>query len=148
MTYIPNFETIAKAHGHTCPGIALGYKIAVAAAKWSGSDTNISVVSHTTRCPLDAIKQTFDLKKHPERLIVDDTNTVSFVLEKIDGSKLFIDEVPNTKLTSKELHMLKEKIAANTATPEDIARHNAIQREFLQIMLNTPNEKLFTIREA
>jgi len=148
MTDMPNFETIAKAHGHTCPGIALGYKIAVAAAKWSGSDTNISVVSHTTRCPLDAIKQTFDLKKHPERLIVDDTNTVSFVLEKIDGSKLFIDEVPNTKLTSKELHMLKEKIAANTATPEDIARHTAIQNEFLHIMLNTPNEKLFTIREA
>ncbi|HKM41189.1 MAG TPA: formylmethanofuran dehydrogenase subunit E family protein [Methanocorpusculum sp.] len=148
MTDIPDFDTIAKAHGHTCPGIALGYKIAVAAAEWSGTDTNISVVSHTTRCPLDAIKQTFDLKKHPERLIVDDTNTVSFVLEKLDGSRLFIDEVPDTKLTSKEQHMLREKIAANTATPEDIARHNAIQREFLQIMLNTPNEKLFTIREA
>ena len=148
MTDIPDFDTIAKAHGHTCPGIALGYKIAVAAAEWSGTDTNISVVSHTTRCPLDAIKQTFDLKKHPERLIVDDTNTVSFVLEKLDGSRLFIDEVPDTKLTSKEQHMLREKIAANTATPEDIARYNAIQREFLQIMLNTPNEKLFTIREA
>jgi len=148
MTDIPDFDTIAKAHGHTCPGIALGYKIAVAAAEWSGTDTNISVVSHTTRCPLDAIKQTFDLKKHPERLIVDDTNTVSFVLEKLDGSRLFIDEVPDTKLTSKEQHMLREKITANTATPEDIARYNAIQREFLQIMLNTPNEKLFTIREA
>jgi len=148
MTDIPDFETIAKAHGHTCPGIALGYKIAVVAAKWSGSETNISVVSHTTRCPLDALKQTFDLKKHPERLLVDDTNTVKFILEKPDGSKLFIDEVPGTKLTSKELHTLKEKIAAKTATPEDIARCDAIQDEFLHIMLNTPDEKLFTVREA
>ena len=32
MVQIPAFEIIAKAHGHTCPGIALGYKIAVVAA--------------------------------------------------------------------------------------------------------------------
>jgi len=138
---------IAKAHGHTCPGIALGYKIAVVAAKWSGTETNISVLSHSTRCPLDALKQTFDLRTHPERLIVEDTNTVSFVLEKPDGSKLFIDEIPGTKVTSDELHTLKGKISAKSATEEEIKRHTEIQNELLQVMLNTPDEKLFTIRE-
>ncbi len=147
MTDIPDFDMIAKAHGHTCPGIALGYKIAVVAAKWSGTETNISVLSHSTRCPLDALKQTFNLRTHPERLIVEDTNTVSFVLEKPDGSKLLIDEIPGTKLTSDELHTLKGKISAKTATEEEIKRHTEIQNELLQVMLNTPDEKLFTIRE-
>ncbi|MDO9522180.1 MAG: formylmethanofuran dehydrogenase subunit E family protein [Methanocorpusculum sp.] len=147
MTDIPDFDMIAKAHGHTCPGIALGYKIAVVAAKWSGTETNIKVLSHSTRCPLDALKQTFDLRTHPERLIVEDTNTVSFVLEKPDGSKLFIDEIPGTKVTSDELHTLKGKISAKTATEEEIKRHTEIQNELLQVMLNTPDEKLFTIRE-
>jgi formylmethanofuran dehydrogenase subunit E len=147
MTEIPDFTKIAKAHGHTCPGIALGYKIAVVAAKWSGTETNIKVLSHSTRCPLDALKQTFDLRTHPERLIVEDTNTVSFVLEKPDGSKLFIDEIPGTKVTSDELHMLKGKISAKTATEDEIKRYTEIQNELLQVMLDTPDEKLFTVRE-
>lgn len=148
MTEIPNFDKIAKAHGHTCPGIALGYKIAVVAAKWSGNETNISILSHSTRCPLDALKQTFDVRAHPERLTVEDTNIVSFVLEKPDGSKLFIDEIPGTKITSTELHMLKGKLSAKTATPEETARYTEIQNELLQVMLNMPDEQLFTVREG
>lgn len=146
MTDIPDFDVIAKAHGHTCPGIALGYKIAVVAAKWSGTETTIKVLSHSTRCPLDALKQTFDLRKHPERLVVEDTNTVSFILEKPDGSKLFIDEVPGTKITSVELHALKGKLSAKTATPEEIKRYAEIQNELLQVMMNTPDDELFTVR--
>lgn len=55
MVQIPAFETIAKAHGHTCPGIALGYKIAVVVATWAGDEDDVRIVAHTTRlsagCP-------------------------------------------------------------------------------------------------
>lgn len=148
MADIPDFDAVAKAHGHICPGIALGYKMAVVAAKWSGSETQISVLSNTTRCPLDALRYTFDLKNHPERLIIENTNTGRYVLEKPDGSKLFIDELPGTKLTSDELHLLKGKEAAHTASPKELARLKVIREELVQVMLNTPNEKLFTVRES
>lgn len=82
MVDIPDFDSVAKAHGHICPGIALGYKMAVIAAEWAGSETHITVLSHTTRCPLDALRYTFDLKNHPERLVIENTNTGSYVLEK------------------------------------------------------------------
>ena len=37
MVQILTFDTMAKAqHVHTCPGITLGYKIAVVAARWAG----------------------------------------------------------------------------------------------------------------
>lgn len=146
MVDIPDFDSVAKAHGHICPGIALGYKMAVIAAEWAGSENHITVLSHTTRCPLDALRYTFDLKNHPERLVIENTNTGSYVLEKTDGSKLFIDELPNTKLTSSELHLLKGKEAANTATPEEKDRLTVIRQEMVRIMQETPNEKLFTVR--
>lgn len=147
MVQIPAFETIAKAHGHTCPGIALGYKIAVVAAKWAEGTDDVRIVSHTTRCPLDALKVTFDVKNHPERMVVVDTNTVSFVITKPSGRKLFIDELPGTHLTSSELTELKKKVAAKTATPADLKRMNEIKDELFTVMQAIPDEKLFTIRE-
>lgn len=147
MTQIPAFETIAKAHGHLCPGISLGYKIAVVAATWAGEDDEVTILAHTTRCPLDAIKITFDTKNHPDRLTVEDTNTVSFVLTKPNGSKLYIDELPGTKITSDELKALKKKAEDGVATPEEFARINEIKEEHYKIMEALPPEKLFSVRE-
>ncbi len=147
MTQAPSFETIVHSHGHTCPGIALGYKIAVVAAAWSGAEENIHVYSTTTRCPLDALKTTFNLRIHPERLTVESGNGLHFVLSKPDGSKLIIDEVPGSKVKSEEGDMLRAKVNNKTASPEETARFDAIQAELLLQMKNTPNEKLFTVRE-
>ena len=147
MTQIPSFETVAKAHGHTCPGIALGYKIAVVAAEWAGDIDDIRILSHTTRCPLDAVRVAFDTKNHPERLTVEDTNTVSLVFTKPDGSRLCIDELPGTHLTTDELTEIKKKVENHTATPEDIARMNRIKDDLFRIMKEIPNEKLFSVRE-
>lgn len=147
MTQVPTFEKIVSSHGHTCPGIALGYKIAVVAAEWSGSETNISVVSNTTRCPLDALRTTFDLKNHPERLTVNDINKSNFVLTKPDGSKLIIEEVPGSKVKNPEGDALRQKMRDGKATAEEIKRFDELQKENLQKMFDTPNEKLFTCRK-
>ena len=147
MVQIPAFETVAQAHGHTCPGIALGYKIAVVAARWVGDDDDVRIVAHTTRCPLDALKVTFDVRNHPERMVVEDTNTVSFVITKPNGKKLFIDELPGTHLTTAELTEIKKKVEAGTATPDDLRRMNEIKNELFRIMQAIPDEKLFAVRE-
>ncbi|MDR3102118.1 MAG: formylmethanofuran dehydrogenase subunit E family protein [Methanocalculaceae archaeon] len=147
MVQIPSFETIAQSHGHTCPGIVLGYKIAVTAARWVGDCDDVRITAHTTRCPLDALQVTFDVKNHPERMTVEDTGTVSFVITKPDGSRLFIDELPGTHLTSDELTELKKKAAANTATPADLKCMNEIKDELFKVMQAIPNEKLFVVRE-
>lgn len=147
MVQIPAFETVAQAHGHTCPGIALGYKIAVVAATWAGEDDDVRIVSHTTRCPLDALKVTFDVKNHPERMVVEDTGTVSFVITKPDGRRLFIDELPGTHLSSVELTELKKKAEADTATPGDLRRMQEIKDELFRVMQAIPDEKLFSVHE-
>lgn len=147
MVQIPAFETIAQAHGHTCPGIALGYKIAVVAARWAGDEDDIRIVSHTTRCPLDALKVTFDVRNHPERMTVEDTGTVSFVITRPDGRRLFIDELPGTHLTTDELTALKKKIEAGTATPADLTRIDVIKDELFRVMQKIPDHQLFTVHE-
>ncbi|MDV0443926.1 formylmethanofuran dehydrogenase subunit E family protein [Methanorbis rubei] len=147
MVQIPAFEAVAKAHGHTCPGIALGYKIAVVVAKWAGEYDDVRIVSHTTRCPLDALKVTFDAKNHPERIIVENTGIVSFVITRPDGRKLFIDEIPGTHLTTDELTELKKKVEAKTAGPADMQRMNEIKHELFLVMQAMDDSALFSVRE-
>ena len=142
MTQIPTFEEIAEAHGHRCPGIAIGYKMAKAAAEWAG-DEPVRVYSTTTRCPLDALRHTFHLTD--ETLTIEDKGELHFVLEKADGSKLFIDEVPGSKIKNDEGDKLRKKVREGTASKEETARFNEIQEELLQQAFNTPDEKLFTI---
>lgn len=142
MTQIPTFEEIANAHGHRCPGIAIGYKMAKAAAEWAG-DEPVRVYSTTTRCPLDALRHTFRLTD--ETLTIEDKGELHFVLEKADGSKLFIDEVPGSKIKNDEGDKLRKKVREGTASKEETARFNEIQEELLQQAFNTPDEKLFTI---
>ena len=142
MTQIPTFEEIANAHGHRCPGIAIGYKMAKAAAEWAG-DEPVRVYSTTTRCPLDALRHTFRLTD--ETLTIEDKGELHFVLEKADGSKLFIDEVPGSKIKNDEGNKLRNKVREGTASKEETARFNEIQEELLQQAFNTPDEKLFTI---
>ncbi|HJJ79358.1 MAG TPA: formylmethanofuran dehydrogenase subunit E family protein [Methanocorpusculum sp.] len=142
MTQIPTFEEIANAHGHRCPGIAIGYKMAKAAAEWAG-DEPVRVYSTTTRCPLDALRHTFRLTD--ETLTIEDKGELHFVLEKADGSKLFIDEVPGSKIKNEEGDKLRKKVREGTASKEETARFNEIQEELLQQAFNTPDEKLFTI---
>jgi formylmethanofuran dehydrogenase subunit E len=142
MTQIPTFEEIAEAHGHRCPGIAIGYKMAKAAAEWAG-DEPVRVYSTTTRCPLDALRHTFRLTD--ETLTIEDKGELHFILEKADGSKLFIDEVPGSKIKNDEGDKLRKKVREGTASKEETARFNEIQEELLQQAFNTPDEKLFTI---
>jgi formylmethanofuran dehydrogenase subunit E len=142
MTQIPTFEEIAEAHGHRCPGIAIGYKMAKAAAEWAG-DEPVRIYSTTTRCPLDALRHTFRLTD--ETLTIEDKGELHFVLEKADGSKLFIDEVPGSKIKNDEGNKLRKKVREGTASKEETARFNEIQEELLQQAFNTPDEKLFTI---
>ena len=143
MTQIPSFEEIANAHGHRCPGIAIGYKMAKAAAEWAGEE-KVRVYSTTNRCPLDALRHTFALTD--ETVTVEDKGELHFILEKADGSKLFIDEVPGSKIKNEEGDKLREKVRAGEASEEETARFNEIQEELLEQAFNTPDEKLFTVK--
>ena len=143
MTHIPSFDEIANAHGHRCPGIAIGYKMAKAAAEWAG-DEPVRVYSTTNRCPLDALRHTFHLTD--ETLTIEDKGELHFILEKPDGTKLFIDEVPGSKIKNAEGDALREKVRAGTASAEETKRFNEIQEELLEQAFNTADEKLFTVR--
>ena len=117
--------------------------MAKAAAEWAG-DEPVRVYSTTTRCPLDALRHTFRLTD--ETLTIEDKGELHFVLEKADGSKLFIDEVPGSKIKNAEGNALREKVRAGTASAEETKRFNEIQEELLEQAFNTADEKLFTVR--
>lgn len=148
MVNVPSFEEITAVHGHTCPGIAIGYKIVKHAAEWAGDEENISVYSTSTRCPLDALRVVFHLREHPERLTIEDKQQLHFILTKPDGSELFIDEMPGSKISSPEGDSLRAKVRAGTATAAEVKRFDEIQAELLKKTFETPDEHLFTLRSA
>jgi len=60
MSAIPTYEDIARFHGHTCPGLALGYRVALAALGALGADRALDeelvAVVDNDSCAVDAIQ--------------------------------------------------------------------------------------------
>lgn len=57
---IPAIEEVAKFHGHMCPGLALGYRAALAALEWlqnhRSEDEEVIAIVENRACGIDAIQ--------------------------------------------------------------------------------------------
>ena len=54
-----NFEDVVNFHGHTCPGLALGYRVAVLALKELGeraTDEELVAIVENNSCAIDAVQ--------------------------------------------------------------------------------------------
>ncbi len=60
MTEIPSYEETSRFHGHTCPGLAMGYRVALAALDALGGDRapdeELVAVVENDSCSVDAIQ--------------------------------------------------------------------------------------------
>ncbi|HVJ48692.1 formylmethanofuran dehydrogenase subunit E family protein [Desulfitobacterium sp.] len=72
------WEQVTDFHGHTCPGIAIGYRVAVLAQKEMGirptADSELLVKAETRSCALDAFQIINKATIGRRALIIEDTH--------------------------------------------------------------------------
>ncbi|MCO5386751.1 formylmethanofuran dehydrogenase subunit E family protein [Desulfosporosinus sp.] len=85
------WEQVIEFHGHTCPGIALGYRLAQIANRELGIsatlDSGISVTAYTHSCALDAFQIINRATYGRKNLLVEEKKLHVYHFQNVDMSK-------------------------------------------------------------
>lgn len=146
-------QKVRDFHGHMCPGLAIGIRIAEIALREIGphaEDEEVVAVVETDMCGVDAIQVLTGCTFGKGNLIYNDYGKKAFSFyRRSDGKGIRIVRLP--KVPSEldpERDALMGRMRASTITPEEERRLEELQVLYIQKILETPLEALFEIKEA
>ncbi|MBR1368933.1 formylmethanofuran dehydrogenase [Methanocalculus chunghsingensis] len=148
----PEFEECVKFHGHSCPGLATGYRAALAAMQALGVarpyDEELVTVAETDACGLDAIQLVTGCTAGKGNLIINDYGKHAFSFyarEKGKGVRILIK---NRDMPGKaELDGLRKKVFGGSATETEQKRFYELMAAATDALLLIPQDELLTVVE-
>ncbi len=147
-----DFETAVQFHGHVCPGIAIGYRIATLAAehfKDRSEDEELVAVVENRSCAVDAIQVVNGCTCGKGNLVFKEHGKhVYTFFKRGDEKALRITLKPDAMPRDDRQTALFAKIRAGTASPEEVKEYREKHNANSQRVLEMPEEELFWVREV
>lgn len=147
-----DFKNAAKFHGHVCPGLSIGYRVAELAAdrfKERSEDEELVVVAENRSCAVDAIQAINGCTCGKGNLIIRDHGKHVYTYFKRGDQKALRIALKPDILPQDEKHTaLFAKIRGGNASPKEIKEFRAAHEAKSQRVLEMPEEELFWIREV
>jgi len=156
MVEVPEeLERVAQFHGHLCPGLAIGYRVAILARKeldlqHSEDEELVAIVGNDT-CAVDAIQYINGATFGKGNLIFQDYGIHAYTfIERNSGTQLRIElkaDIFND--TSKRRHELMQKMNKNIPlSDEEQAFLGEARQESLRKLLTMSDKELFNIKKV
>jgi formylmethanofuran dehydrogenase subunit E len=152
---IKPYPEAVEFHGHSCPGLALGYRAAAyamdALIAGRSDDEELVCIVENDACGVDAIQVVAgcsvgkgnlilrDLGKHVYTFIDRRYNRAIRIVKRPEPIVERIDPVASA---------LRPKVMDGTATPAEVKDFTERQQAIIDKILAAPAEELFTIRET
>ena len=147
-----DFDTAVKFHGHVCPGVSIGYRVATLAAerfKDRSEDEELVAVVENRSCAVDAIQAINGCTCGKGNLIFKEHGKHVYTFFKRGDKKALRISLKPDVLPQDEKHTaLFAKLRAGTANPEEAKEFRASHEAKSQRVLEMPEEKLFSISEV
>lgn len=147
-----DFDTAVQFHGHVCPGLSIGYKVAMLAAdrfKDRSKDEELVVIVENRSCAVDAIQAINGCTCGKGNLIFKDHGKhVYTYFKRGDNKALRISLKPNALPPDEKHTELFAKLRAGTASLEEKKEFQASHDAKSQTILEMPEEELFWVREV
>ena len=152
----PSFDEVVAFHGHSCPGLASGYQMAIRAMTALGvsrsEDEGLVAVSETDACSVDAIQVIAGCTAGKGNLIIHDygKHGISFYAREQKKAVRVISNLSNfapNKEISKEMNELRPKMSSRIATPEEEERFHSLMNQAVANILSACPEDIITIQE-
>ncbi len=147
------FKQIIAFHGHSCAGLAMGVRVAQAAARELGVNTNeneLVAIVETNKCPVDAIQVLMHTTAGKRNLIYQahDRNVFTFV-RRSDGKGIRITvKDDGWGKSDPAFDALRAKTFKGQATAEEKRRFDELMQARAAAILSAPEDQLLTIEPA
>lgn len=133
------WEQVIDFHGHTCPGIAIGYRVATLAQKELGirptSDSELLVKAETRSCALDAFQIINKATIGRRALMIEDSNRHIYWFH-FTGTQEILKITLSTALL--------EQLAASQTEKHSPREKQNKNLEMIQLILTTPEDQFCT----
>lgn len=158
--YAPSItqEIIDKAvafHGHWCPGISLGIRVAAWAMQNFGTaaDEEIVAVTETDMCAVDAVQALVGCTFGKGNLIFRDRGKVAFTFfRRSDGkSARLVQRLRDDEISRRSQEIRRELASPHLSEQESIrleAQREELRKKSTEQILSLPFEELFSIGKA
>lgn len=148
-----DIEGARRFHGHWCPGLAMGIRVAEVALREIGphaEDEEVVAIVETDMCAVDAVQYLTGCTFGKGNLIHLDHGKNAFTfIRRSDGRAIRVVVRPEGWAESPELQELAEK-ARDQAAPEEERRRAAdlLRQAQIQAILEGPLEELLQVQAA
>jgi formylmethanofuran dehydrogenase subunit E len=142
------FNKVVEFHGHACPGLAIGYRVAkyVKGHCAKSEDEELAAIVENNSCSVDAIQQMLSCTFGKGNLIFKDFGKQVFTFYCRGDSKAL--RIYFKGEMSKRMGELQEKRLKKGLNEEEQREVESLREQFIQYILNAPNEELLSAKEA
>ena len=146
------WERSVEFHGHTCMGLAMGFRVAEAAMKALGNkrdvDEEMIAIAENDSCAVDAIQVITGCTVGKGNLILRDYGKQAYTFalrEKKKAVRVTLKSPDQEK--HRKLMALRKKVFAGDASAEEKALLQEMSKEMLEDYLSRPLEEICEVRE-
>jgi len=144
-----SYEQAVEFHGHSCGGLASGYRAAIAAMKAlevrRPKDEELVAIAETDACGVDAIQMITGCTAGKGNLIVHDYGKHAFTFYCREKNKAVRITTNLDGLLPDEMSDLRPKVFSGRATEAEKARYQELAQQGVQAILSAPEEKILKI---
>ncbi|MBP2030538.1 formylmethanofuran dehydrogenase subunit E [Methanohalophilus levihalophilus] len=143
-------EDAVKFHGHMCPGLAIGFRVAKIAEENFGTrskDEELVAIVENKSCSVDAIQVINSCTFGKGNLVFRDYGKHVYTFFKRGDEKALRISRKQDVFERGGGNDLFQKVRAGTATPEEKAEFQREREEKIKMILEAPADELFKIEE-
>jgi len=152
---LSTYEDAVAFHGHTCPGLALGYRVAEHALKAlhaeRSEDEDLVAIVENDACGVDAVQAIAGCSVGKGNLILKDLGKHAYTfINRKTGSAIRLVQRPEplTERLDPAAAALRAKVMSGKATPAEEKEFEERQAAIIQKILTIPFSELFIEKEA
>jgi len=143
-----DFKKAAEFHGHVCPGLAMGYRVAryVKAHYPRSEDEELVCIAENKSCSVDAVQFLLGCTAGKGNLIVIDNGKQAFTFYSRNQGKALRIYFKGDVFAG--MDGLRQKMAAGNLTPAEKKEMEGMRSRIMEQILAGRDEDLLDVREA
>ena len=143
-----DFQKAAEFHGHTCPGLAMGYRVAKYVKEHypRAKDEELVCIAENKSCSVDAIQSLLGCTAGKGNLILKDNGKQVFTVYSRDNNKAL--RIYFKGNVFKRMDELRQKLALGELGPEEKKEMEGLRSRVIEDILSAKDEDLLSVREV